>query len=264
MVPVVHHQQLVDAGMVGEELVGLGDGIPAKLLLAEGVNLAPRRQQLRDAPPGVALLHDAAGQQAGQFTLPVHHRERAEGKPPFGDQLQHLPDQLLRRHLDRLLNQPMHVVLHAADFGKLLPLRHIVVDQPQPAVERQRDCHARLAHRVHIGRDDRNVQLQSLRQQRVELRVPGQNLRVHGRQRYIVIGQPDTAVGREESVCRFVEPGIEVVGLFGRWHVGKCQRQGLPGKLKEAPGFRPFLSAGVYAAGYAAVPIHAPASASRH
>ena len=32
---VVHHQQLVDAGMVGEELVGLGDGVAPQFLLLE-------------------------------------------------------------------------------------------------------------------------------------------------------------------------------------------------------------------------------------
>ena len=138
--------------------------------------------------------------------------KRAEGKALLRNQLQHLADQLLGRHFDRLLDQAVDVVLHAADLGKLLPLGHVVMDQPQPAVERHRDGHARLGHRVHVRGDDRDVQVQTLRQGRVELRVAGQDFRVKRRQRDVVVGQPDVAVGREEGVRRLVELGIELSG----------------------------------------------------
>ena len=211
---VVHHQQLVDARVVGEELVRLGDGIAAQLLLVERVDLAARGERLGHLAFGVALLDDMAREQAHQLALAVHHGKRAERKPLLRDQLQHLPDQLLRGHFDRLLDQAVDVVLHAADFGKLLPLGHVVMDQPQPAVERHRDGHARLGHRVHVGGDDRDVQVQSLRQRRVELGVARQDFGVERRERDVVVGQPQVAVGREEGVRRLVELGIELVGLF--------------------------------------------------
>ena len=66
---VVHHQQLVDAGVVGEELVGLGDGVAAQFLLVERVDLAARRQRLGNLAFGVALLDDMAREQAHQLAL---------------------------------------------------------------------------------------------------------------------------------------------------------------------------------------------------
>ena len=75
LVLVIHHQQLVDAGVFGEKLVGAGDGILAQFLLADGVDLGARRQRLGDLAFGVARLDDVAGEQADQFALVIHHRE---------------------------------------------------------------------------------------------------------------------------------------------------------------------------------------------
>ena len=216
---IVHHQQLVNARMRREELVRLGDGIAAQFLFIQRMDLAARRERLGHLACGVALLDHMARQQAHQLALAVHHGKRAERKSLLRNQLQHLLDQLLGGHFDRLLDQSVDVVLHAADFGKLLPIGHVVMDQPQSAVERHRDCHPRLGHRVHIRRDDRDVQVQSLRQDRVELRVPGQDLGVERRERDVVVRQPQAAEGREEGVRRLVKLGIERVGLFMRCHV---------------------------------------------
>ena len=75
MVLVVHHQQLVDAGVLGEKLVGARDGILAEFLLVDRVDLGARRQRLGDLAFGVTRLDDVAGQQADQF---------ARWRPPPG------------------------------------------------------------------------------------------------------------------------------------------------------------------------------------
>ena len=133
---VVHHQQLVCAGVVREELIRPGNGVAAQLLLVERVNLAARRERLPDLPFGVTRLHHVPREQAQQLALAVHDRKRAEGKALLRNQRQHLPDQLLRRRFDGLLDQAVDVVLHPADLRKLLPLGHVVMDQAQPAIER--------------------------------------------------------------------------------------------------------------------------------
>ena len=46
MVVVVHHEQLVDAGMLGEKFVGARDGILAQFLLVDGLDLGARRHGL--------------------------------------------------------------------------------------------------------------------------------------------------------------------------------------------------------------------------
>ena len=113
----------------------------------------------------------------------------------------------------------MNVVLHAADFGELLALGHVVMDQAQPAVKRHGDGHARLSHRVHVGGNDRDVEVYSLRQGRVELGVAGQHFGIEGCERYIIVSQPDMAVSWEEGVGRLIELRIELIRLFRRCHV---------------------------------------------
>ena len=126
----------------------------------------------------------------------------------------------------------MDVVLDAADFGKLLPLGHVVVDEAQAAVERHGDGHARFRHGVHVRRNDRDIEVESFRKLRVELRVPREHLRIKRRQGDIVIRQAEAAVGREKRVGRLVEPGIDAVGLFGCCHVGKCRLENPFGKRR--------------------------------
>ena len=75
LVLVIHDQQLVDAGMLGEKFVGPGDGVAAEFLLLDGVNLRAGGHRLGDFALGVTLLDDVAGEQADQFALVVHHRE---------------------------------------------------------------------------------------------------------------------------------------------------------------------------------------------
>ena len=195
MVLLVHDEQLVYARMVGEEFVRPGDGIAAEFLLINGMDLGARGEGVGDFAFGVAWFDDVAGQQADQFAPAVHYRECAEGKLPLFDQTQDVTDHLVRRHFDRVLNQSMDVVLYAADFRELLAFGHVVVDQPQPAVQRHGNSHPRLGDRIHVRRDHRNVELQPLGQRCVELRVARQDLGITGGQRDVVVSQSEMAVG---------------------------------------------------------------------
>ncbi len=111
--------------------------------------------------------------------------------------------------LDGFLNQAVDVVLDAADLGKLLPLRHVVMDEAEAAVERHRDGHARFSHGVHVGGDDGDVQMQDLRELRVEMRVAREDFGIQRRERDVVKRQADLVVSGKEFIRRLVERIIE-------------------------------------------------------
>ena len=221
MVLVVHHQQFVNADVFGEKFVGAGDRILAQFLLRDGVDLGAGRQGLGDLLFGVTRFDDVAGEQADEFAFFIHDRKGAEAEFFLLNQREHVADELVGRDLDGLLDQAVDVVLDAADLGELLAFRHVVMDEAEAAVERHRDGHARFGHRVHVGRNDRDVQVQILRERRVELRVARQDFRIERRQRDVVEGQAEFVVGREEFFRRLVERIVGVVGLTRCCHVGK-------------------------------------------
>ncbi len=74
------------------------------------------------------------------------------------------------------------------------------MDEAQAAVERHGDGHARFGDRVHVGGNDRDVQVQALGQRGVELRVARQNFRIKRGQRDVIIRQAHFAVGGEKGV----------------------------------------------------------------
>ena len=191
-----------------------------------------RGERLRHFALGVALLDHVAGQQPNQLPLRVHHRKGAEREPLLLDQTQHIADELVRRRLDGLLDQAVDIVLHPAHLRELLPLSHVVMNQAQPAAERHGNRHARFGHRVHVRRDHGDVQVQPVRERRVQLGVARQDLGIKRRQGDVVVRQPNVVVGREECIRRLEELGIQAVWLFACWHVGTCQRCRPPGKRK--------------------------------
>ena len=223
MVVVVHHEQLVDAEMLGEKFVGARNRILAQLLLGDGVNLLARRQRLNDFLRGIARLDDMAGKQADQLALFIHHGKRAETEFLFLNQFQHVANKLVRRDLDRVLDQTLDVVLDAAHLRELLALRHVVMDQAEAAVERHRNGHARLGDGVHVGGDGRDVQLQAVRERGVELGVAREDFRIKRRQRDVVEREAYLAVRGEERIRRLVERVVEI-GIACRCHVRKCLR----------------------------------------
>ena len=228
-VPVVHDQQLVDAKMLGEKFVGACNRILAQFLLQDGVDLRPRRQRRRNLHFCVTRLDDVAGQQTDELALPIHDGKSSEREFFLLDHGQHVADELLRRNLDRLLNQAVDVIFHAADFGELLPFRHVVMDEAEAAIERHRDGHPGFGHGVHVGRNDRDVQLKIFRERRVELRVAREDLGIQRRERDVIKCEPGLVVRRKKLVRRLVERIVKT-GFARRCHVGKCPLTGGFGK----------------------------------
>jgi hypothetical protein len=219
MVFVIDDEQLVNAEMLSEKFIRAGDWIFTEFLFVDCLDLRARLKRVGDFLFGVARFDDVAGQQADQFSFFVHYRKRAETEFLLFDEFQYVADELVGRDFDRLLNQAVNVIFHAADFGKLLPLGHVVMNQPQPAVERHGDGHAGFRHGIHVRRDDRNVKLQSLGNRGVELRVAREDFRVKRRERDVVKGQTEAGVSRKEGIRLLVKPGIETVRIFDCCHV---------------------------------------------
>ena len=152
------------------------------------------REGVGDLAFGVARLDHVAGKQTDELALVIHDRKGAEREFFLLDHFQHVADELVGRDRDRFLNQAVNVVFDAADLGKLLALRHVVMDEAEAAVGRHGDGHARLGHGVHVGRNDRDVEAQIFRELGVELRVARENLRIKRRQRDVVESQGELVV----------------------------------------------------------------------
>jgi len=120
--------------MFVEKFVGARDGVLAEFPLGDGVNLGAGREGVSNFALGVARLDDVAGKQADEFALVIHDGKCAEAEFFLFNQSQHITDELVRGDLDRLLNQPVNVVFDTADLGKLLVLRHVVMDEAQAAL----------------------------------------------------------------------------------------------------------------------------------
>ena len=151
LVAVVHYEQFIDAGVVGEKLVGDGDRVGAELAFADGLHLVARDECAGDLLGGVARLEDVAGEQADEFAVGTDYGEGAERVALGLDQLDHVAHGLVGRDGDRFLDESVDVVLDAADLLELLLLRHVVVDQAKAAVERHAGGHARFGDGVHVG-----------------------------------------------------------------------------------------------------------------
>ena len=122
-----------------------------------------------------------AREQPNQLSGGIDDRKCAENPNRFCvDQFQNVADELLRRNVDGILNQAVNVVLDAAHFGKLLPLGHVVVNQPQRAVQSHGDRHPGLGNRIHVRRDHRDMELQPFGELSFEVRVAWEDFRVAG------------------------------------------------------------------------------------
>ena len=173
---VINDKQLVNADVFGEKLIGHGDGIVPEFPPCDGVNLGAGSECLGNRLRRIAGLHHMARKQTDEFSLCVHDREGTESEFLLLDEFEYVGDVQIGGDLDRILNQSLDVVFHTADLLELLALRHVIVNQPQAAVERHGDCHPGLGHRVHVGGDDRDIQLETIGQSRIKLRQSGEHL----------------------------------------------------------------------------------------
>ena len=117
MIVVVHDEEFVDAEMFCEKLIRPRNRIFTEFFSGDGLNLFTRRQRLNDFLGGVTRLDDVTGKQSQQFTLFIHDGKRAEPEFLFLNEFQYVTDELVGGDLDWILDQTLHVIFHAADFG---------------------------------------------------------------------------------------------------------------------------------------------------
>ena len=209
-VRVIHDQQFVDAQMFSEKFIGPRDRIFAEFFVVDGLHLRARLEGFGHLPLGVPRLDHVSGQQPEQFSLFIHNRKSAEPEFLLVNHLDDIADELVRRYLDGVLDQSMHVVFHAADFRKLVVFRQIVMNQAQSAVQRHGNRHARFGHGIHVRGNHRNIQTQMRRQLRIQLGIARKNLRIKRRQRNIVKRQANRAAGGKKVIRGRVKRAVEV------------------------------------------------------
>ena len=148
---VVHYQQFIYAGMIGEKAVGHLNGIRVQILLIDGMNLVARDGGLGDPAVGVARFHHAAGEQTGKTAVVVHHRKGAESVTAVLNDLEHIAHAQVGRDGDGFLDQSVHMVFNAAHFLELLFLSHVIMNKTKAAVERHGNGHTVFGDGIHIG-----------------------------------------------------------------------------------------------------------------
>ena len=234
MVARVDHEHLVDANVVAEKLVGVSHRIIAEIAFLHGGEPGARGHGFGHLLGAITLLDDAAGQQTDQATLGVDHREGLKAESPLVDHGEHVAHIQLGRDGDGILDQAVDVAFDARDLMYLVLRRHVAVDQPEAAVERHGDRHARLGDRVHVGRDDRNLQTHRLRELRGKVGVLGQDLRIKRCQGDVVVGQRGRQVAAEKLVGGRVELGVGGVGNRDRLRHDCHERNNAAGAKRNA------------------------------
>src|SRR5664280_219605 len=182
-------------------------GSPPRSLSRTVVSFARGVMGLGDLLGAIALLDDAAGQESGEPALCVHDRERPESEMALFDHGEHVTHRQLHGNRDGILDETVDVALHAGDLLHLILRRHVVMDQAKAAVQRHGDRHPRFGDRVHVRRDDRDLQAQRLRQVRRQIGILRQDLRIEGRERNVVVGQRR----RQETGKKIVGGRIELL-----------------------------------------------------
>ena len=137
----VDHQQLLDLVLVQQRLGllergALGDGDQVLL----GHQLGDRLVEL-GLPAQVAV-----GEDAHELAVIVGHRHA--GDLEVRHQLEGGADRLVGAHRHRVDDHPRLGALDAVDLGRLRLDRHVLVDDADAALLRQRDREARLGHRA--------------------------------------------------------------------------------------------------------------------
>ena len=215
----VHDEEFVDADVLGEKLVRPRDGIGAEFILANRENPGARHHRLRHAARGEAGTHAMARQQPEEAILGIDNGKGREAEFFLFDQSEHIADPLIGVDFDRLADEAVDMVFHARDLRELLLRRHVVVDQPETAIQRQRDRHTRFGDGIHVRGNHRQVERQTGGDAGFEVRLARHDLAVKRGEGHIVVGERNRGVGWEKLFCRPVEERIKVRGggRFLRW-----------------------------------------------
>lgn len=206
-------EHFVDADVGGEEAVGGGDGVFGGGSGGLGDQGGAGRHDLGDAFGAVAVFDDVAREQAGEAAGGVDDGERGEGKILGFDHREDVADKEFGGDGDGVLDEAVDVAFHAGDLFHLLLRRHVVVDEPEAAVEGHGDGHAGLGDGVHVRGDDRNMEPEGVGEGGGGVGVAGQNLGVKRREGNVVEGERGGEIGAEKGVGGEVEFGVGSGGV---------------------------------------------------
>jgi hypothetical protein len=142
------------------------------------------------------------------------------------DDLEYIADGHAGRDGHRVLDEAVDMVLNPGDFLDLFLGGQVVVDEAESAVERHGDGHARLGDRVHVGRDDRDLQADAFGERGGQVGVLGQDLRMERGERDVVEGQRTRQIGWEEAIGGQI--AVRVAGRFGNRLGHRCRERNTP------------------------------------
>src|SRR3990172_2505459 len=128
----------------------------------------------------------AAGDDAHELVALGH---RHAGDVLGAREFQYLADGGIGRHGDRVADDAGFELLDAAYFVRLAHRRDVLVDNAETPFLGQADGGARLRHRVHGGRQQRDIEADGARQGGFQVHVLGQDVRMRREQQDIVKGE---------------------------------------------------------------------------
>ena len=114
------------------------------------------------------------GQNADQSAV---FGDRHAGDLVMRHQLYGVFDLLVRRHGDRIHDHAAFRSLHLVDFRRLLLDRHVLVNDADAALLRERNGQARFGDGIHRGAHDRDVQFDAIGQRGSGANFGGQDVR---------------------------------------------------------------------------------------
>ncbi len=202
---VVDDQELVDAEVLVEELVGPGDRIGLEFALGDGLDIGAGHHGLADLAGGVPGADYVAGEEAEEVVFFIDDGEGAEREVAFLDEGEDIADEVIRGDFDGLLDEAVDVVFDAGDFRELLALGHIVMDEAEAAVEGHGDGHPGLGDGIHVRGDDGDLEMKALRESGLERGVAGEDFRVLRGKSDVVVGEGDALLGGEKGVGGLIE-----------------------------------------------------------
>ncbi len=163
-------------GLLERRADGRGDEVPARHQRGDGlrrVGLEAEVAVREDADEDARVVDD-----------------RHAGDPVALHELERVGDEVARPKRHGLDDHPRLRALHLVHLGDLILDREVAVDDADAALPRQRDREARLGHRVHRGRDERDVQRDRRRQPRDGRDVVREDVRLGREEEHVVEGEP--------------------------------------------------------------------------
>ena len=110
----------------------------------------------------------------------------------------------------RVLNHSRFRTLHLTNLGSLLFNRKVSVQDSDTALASHRNRHARLGHRIHRRRKQRNTQADLLRQLSRCINLRGNNIGQFGKKQNVIVGQSGQSKRIIVNVCHEQSLGPKV------------------------------------------------------